>query len=100
VSVNGAGGHSGISLAIPEPVLERIAERAAEIIAARQELDRREPEPWIGVEEAAKHLACPKGRIYTLTSTKRIPFARDGSRLLFKRSELDAWLENGGARRP
>lgn len=47
---------SALSLAFPPELVEAIAERAAEMLA-----DRRAPEleAWIGVEEAAEHLACP-----------------------------------------
>jgi excisionase family DNA binding protein len=63
--------------------------------------DRREKaEPWIGVRDAAAHLACPRSRIYALVSAGRIPHRKDGSRLLFRRSELDSWLTQGGAVRP
>jgi excisionase family DNA binding protein len=54
----------------------------------------------MNVEQAAKHLGCAKGRIYALTSARRIPHHHDGSRLLFDRQELDAWVRNGGAKRP
>jgi len=95
------GGHSTngspLSLAVPPELVDAVAERVADLLA-----DRRvpEPEPWIGVEQAAEHLACPRSRIYALASAGRIPHRKDGSRLLFQRSELDDWLEQGGAKRP
>ena len=52
-------------------------------------------EPWIGVPAAAAHLACRPQRVYDLCSreaTSGIPVRREGGRLLFRRSELDAWL--------
>jgi excisionase family DNA binding protein len=55
---------------------------------------------WLSVEEAAEHLRCPTSRIYSLTSAGRIPFVKDGSRTLFRRSELDVWLRAGGGKRP
>ena len=78
-------------------LVEVIAARAAAIVRNDQEA---EAEPWLGVQEAASHLACPTSRIYALVSARRIPHHRDGSRLLFRRSELDAWVERGGATRP
>jgi len=86
-----------LELQLPDELLEllvaRAAEQAAEIISAR-------PEPWVDVETAAQHLACPKSRVYSLVSAGRIPVARDGSRLLFRLSELDAWVRDGGGIRP
>ncbi len=57
-------------------------------------------EPWLDVAGAAEHLACPRSRLYALVSAGRIPCEHDGSRLLFDRRELDAWVRAGGARRP
>jgi excisionase family DNA binding protein len=81
-------------LELDEQTLEELAERVAELLAERRPNG---PEPWIGVEEAAEHLACPRSRIYSLVHRRdstRIPHRKDGSRLLFKRSELDAWLHD------
>ncbi len=55
------------------------------------------PEPWIGVAEAAAHLGKPTSWIYRQTSSGRIPHVKTGQAVRFKRSELDAWLESGGA---
>jgi hypothetical protein len=38
-------------------------------------------------------------RSYGLVSARRIPIHRDGSALIARRSELDAWLLNGGGTR-
>jgi excisionase family DNA binding protein len=73
---------------VADEVLKRLADGA------------QEPEGWVGVAEAAEHLACPKSRVYSLVSAGRIPHERDGSRLPFKRSDLDEWVRWGvpGAR--
>jgi len=89
--------NGALSLALPPELVEVVAQRTAEIVAERL---GQQPEPWIGVDQAAEHLACPKSRIYALVSAGRIPHEKDGSRLLFRRSDLDAWLEQGGATRP
>lgn len=83
-----------IALPVPADLVEALAEAVAE------RLDRPGPEPWIDVEAAAEHLSCNADRIYALTSARRIPFEKDGSRLLFRRSELDAWVQAGGGLRP
>jgi excisionase family DNA binding protein len=88
---------STLSLAVPPELVEAIAERVAEMLAERHAA---EPEPWIGVEQACEHLACPRSRIYALASAGRIPHRKDSARLLFRRAELDDWLEQGGAKRP
>ena len=80
-----------MEVALGAAALEVIAERVADLLAARPIAS--EPEPWIGVEAAAAHLACSPKRIYDLKAQGRIPYRKDGSRVLFRRSELDAYLE-------
>jgi excisionase family DNA binding protein len=85
-----------LTIDLPEELVERIAERAAELLA-----DRESPAShWLTVLEAAEYLRCPKSRIYSLVSARRIPHVKDGSRTLFARSELDTWLRDGGGKRP
>jgi excisionase family DNA binding protein len=55
------------------------------------------PEPWIGVADAATHLGCKRQRIYDLVGRRTIPHRKEGTRLLFKLSHLDAWIEGGGS---
>lgn len=80
---------SAVTLELPPEALEQVARRAAELVAARDP----GPEPWVGVNEAAEHLGCKRQRVYDLVSQGRIPHRKEGGRLVFKRSELDAWLE-------
>jgi excisionase family DNA binding protein len=75
-------------LAADPAALERLRELVGD--------QRAGPEPWIGVADAAAHLACKRQRIYDLVHADRIPHHRDGSRLLFRRSELDEWLLDSG----
>jgi excisionase family DNA binding protein len=89
--------------ALDEPALDRLAEvlapRLTLLIAQRPSVPGRQA-AWLDVEGAAGRLACPKSRIYALVSAKRIPHYKDGSRLLFRPEELDAWVLAGGAKRP
>ena len=88
-----------LALPVPDALVEAVAERAAALVAAQLSPER---EPWIGVPDAAAHIAAPRSRVYALAacSPPRIPHRKDGSRLLFRRSELDAWLDTGGGKRP
>lgn len=47
-------------------------------------------EPWVRVDVAASHLACKRRRIYDLVGRRTIPHRKEGTRLLFKLSHLDA----------
>jgi excisionase family DNA binding protein len=78
-----------LSVAVPTQLLDLIAKRAAELI----ERPAAEADPWLTVEQAAGYLACKPKRIYDLCSQRRVPFAKDGSRTLLRRTDLDAYLE-------
>ena len=75
-----------LHIAVPDELVDEITERVARRLRAP------ECEPWVGVERAAEHLGCPRQRIYHLTAARAIPFRKDGARVLFRLSELDAWL--------
>jgi excisionase family DNA binding protein len=81
--------------ALDDDALDTLAERLAPRLAKPAQTDG-----WLTVGEAAEYLRCPKSRVYSLVSARRIPFVKDGSRTLFRRSELDAWLRAGGGKRP
>jgi excisionase family DNA binding protein len=84
-----------LTVALPPAVIELIARRAAAIVG---ETLSAKPESFIGVAEAADHLACKPQRIYDLVSQRRLEFHRDGRRLLFRRSDLDAYLARTASR--
>ena len=97
-----------VTMALPPELVEALARRVAELLVERHDLadlvlERRGDNGdggYLNVAGAAAFLACPVSRIYALTSSKRLPVHRDGSRLLFDRSELRAYVDSGGARRP
>jgi excisionase family DNA binding protein len=82
---------------LDEAALAELAERLQPYLAPAQPVD----EGWLrGAEQIAAHIGCPRSRVYALTGAGRIPVHRDGTALLARKSELDAWLLNGGGRRP
>jgi excisionase family DNA binding protein len=80
---------SGIDLHLSDEALDQLAALVAERLGGGAG-----PEPWVGVREAAQHLGCRPQRIYNLVHERAIPHRKDGSRLLFRLSELDTWLES------
>jgi excisionase family DNA binding protein len=85
---------SALKLDLPDEIVQEIACRAAAIVAS----ERTESAPaWLGVEQAAEYLACPRSRLYRLVHLDRIPHEHEGARLLFNREDLDAWIRAGGA---
>ena len=66
-----------------------------------EELARRsdpEQSPWLDAKGAADYLACSRERLYKRLHL--IPHHRGGGRLLFRRDELDAYVESFRERRP
>lgn len=88
-----------LGLELSDQALDAIAERVASLLADRASGSRSDG-GYLDVIGAAEFLACPTSRVYALTSAGRLPVHRDGSRLLFDRGELRAYIANGGARRP
>jgi excisionase family DNA binding protein len=78
-------------LAIPVPanLVEVVAQRAAEILAA----EAPDPLAYLTVQEAANYLRCKPKRVYDLCSQRRVNYLKDGSRTLLRRVDLDAYLE-------
>jgi excisionase family DNA binding protein len=87
-----------LELELTDAQLAAIAEKAAELVA--EHLERHDRDGFLDVAGAAEFLACKPDRIYALKSAGRIPFYKDGSRLLFDREELREWVRNGGGKRP
>jgi excisionase family DNA binding protein len=85
-----------MSLAIPLPqqLVDEIARKVADLIS-----DQHAPAPdYLTPAEAADYLRCKPQRIYDLTSQGRLRARKDGSRSLFKRSDLDAYLAGEASR--
>ena len=88
-----------VTLDIGDELVERIAERAAQLVTGRQKQET--GDGWLrGADKIASYIDAPRSRVYGLVSARRIPVHHDGSALIARRSELDAWLLNGGGRRP
>lgn len=85
---------------LDDRTLDRLAELLAPRIANRLSQGTNQ-DGWLrGADEIAEYIGAPRSRVYALTSAQRIPVERDGSALIGRRSELDAWLRAGGAKRP
>ncbi len=87
---------SDLSLTFPAAVVDAIALRVVELLDERAALAGGQPEPWISVEEAATYLGKPKSRLWDLAAQGAVPHGRDGRSVLFRRSDLDAYLQGAG----
>lgn len=90
---------SGLSVTVADELVERIAHRAAELLA--EQLGAPAEDGWLrGAERIADYIDAPRSRVYALVSARRIPVHHDGSALIARRSGLDRWLLRGGGLRP
>jgi excisionase family DNA binding protein len=81
----------GLALTVPPELVEQIAQRAAELLA--EQLPAAPASPYMTPGEAAEYLRCTgRQRIYDLVHQGALVPHRDGSRLLFHRDALDAYL--------
>jgi excisionase family DNA binding protein len=81
-----------LTIELPAELIERIAARAAELLAEREAEDR-----WLTVEQAAQHLGVSASHVYELCARRRtngFPAVKEGSRTYLKLSQLDAWRQN------
>jgi excisionase family DNA binding protein len=78
------------TLELPDAVLEEIAQRAAALVVEQQTSSM---PVWLNTADAAAYIAAKPGRVHDLVQLGRLEPRRDGRRLLFKRDELDAYLE-------
>lgn len=90
----GAAGVPNIALSLDVPA--ELVDAIADAVVARLAEVAPASSPYLSVEEAAKYLRCPPSRIYDLHASGRVEALRDGRRLLFTRSALDAALEGDG----
>ena len=54
-------------------------------------------EPWVSVEEVAKHLGVAKDSVYRWIESRALPAHRIGRLWKFKLTEIDAWVRAGEA---
>ncbi len=80
-----------LELGVPDELVERIAHRAAELVAEHQVANA---SPWLDTKGAAEYMACPVSRVHDLVQLRKLEPHRDGRRLLFRPDELDVYLEN------
>ena len=80
---------------IPKELIDAIAERAADIILDRLADEPRGSEPgtWMRSAEVAQYLGCSRKSVYRRVARMAMPHYKVDGILLFKRDELDAWLE-------
>jgi hypothetical protein len=84
-----------LHLPVPDELIEQVAERAAELVAARSQP---EAERWMTHAEAARHLGISASQLYSLAAQRHrnhLPVLKEGQRSFYLPSALTRWrLEN------
>jgi excisionase family DNA binding protein len=80
-----------VDLILSAEQVREIARVAAELRAATQ--TDTAASPWLDTAAAAEYLCSPRSRVHDLVQLHRLKPHRDGRRLLFRRADLDAYLE-------
>ena len=56
------------------------------------------PDPWVSVDDVARHLGVVKDTVYRWIDRRRLPAHKVGRLWKFKLEEVDEWVRAGGAR--
>jgi hypothetical protein len=92
-----------VNVELPDTLLDALAVRVAALM--REQAPAAAADCWLDVDGAARHLGYDgdadklkrgRARVYDLKARGELEFRKDGSRLLFRRSWLDAYLERSG----
>jgi excisionase family DNA binding protein len=83
-----------ISLPIPDELIDALARRVAEMVLAEMEDDLRPSQGrWLRAKDAAEYLGWTRSALYSRVHSQSIPHYKVENMLLFKRDELDRWLD-------
>ena len=90
------GSTSGpFALAFPPELVDAIAQRAAELLR-EQSIAEAFP-AYLTTSDAANYFRASRQRIFDLTSQGRLKVCKDGSRNLYRKRDLDAYLSGEAA---
>jgi Helix-turn-helix domain len=88
--------NSELRVAVPDDVIELIAQRVADMLEARNAARAAGPVGrWLTVADAAAYIGARPQRIYDLRSSGRLRRTGDSGRALVDRRELDVLIERG-----
>lgn len=92
MSDNPEAAHSSVTLTatLPHGQIEVLARCVADLLREGRD------DGFLDVDGAAEYLSTTPKAVYHLVERNRLPHRRVGSRLLFDRAELRAFVERGG----
>lgn len=77
---------------LDDTALDQLAELLAPRLAERLAQQTTTP-TWLDAAAAAEHLSTSRDRVYDLVQLHKLTPRRDGRRLLFRRTDLDTYLD-------
>lgn len=78
---------------VTEAVQSALQQQQNHLTTLHFEQDQREE--VLNADQAATYLHIAKQTLYTLTSKRKVPFYKNGKKILFRRGDLDEWLNRG-----
>jgi len=98
---NGSRGlAAAIVASLDAPALDALADLLVPKLERRLKPAAVAEDGWLDAKRAAAYVGLSMNALHKLTAERAIPFEQEGPgcKMWFKRSELDAWREAGGAR--
>ncbi len=85
----------GLTLVVPEALLEAIAAHVAARLNSRQPAPPPHS-PWLDLAAACAYTGLSRNSLYKLTAARAIPCRKkaNGQGLRFHQAELDTWMES------
>jgi len=80
---------------ILEPIIDECLERAMNKYINSMALELKEGSDILDRDEAAQFLKISKQSLYGMTHQHTIPYYKQGKKLYFKKSDLEAWITKG-----
>jgi excisionase family DNA binding protein len=79
-----------VQFTLTDDQIDQIAQRAAALVSTTVDSTHAS---WLNTDQAADYIAAKPGRIHDLVALGKLTPRRDGRRLLFRPTDLDAYLE-------
>ena len=64
-------------------------------VVKQEQADQQVKAEVMNADQAAEFLHIAKQTLYSMTSRRKIPFYKNGKKILFRRGDLEEWLNSG-----
>lgn len=84
-----------INISIPEHLLQGLIEDEVRKIIRERAETQLNSDRVMDAEEAAEYLHISRTTLWRKCSERNLPHSKNGSKLMFLKSDLDEWVKNG-----